>query len=202
MLIIRKLRRQPCIYIVLLALILTFALAACGTGTAHGQGTGSSGNSGNTTIASGTSTLAPVSTSTTSTSSTVQSGAQTPTTSTQGLGTDNGCPSNVVVGGAPAANVILHSKDAANPTTAHIGNIIEFQLPFGQKWSGPLKSQDNLALQSPFGYASSTNHSCVWRFIAKNAGTTQVSFYGQMLCKPGSICAQYVFTTTFTVTVQ
>ncbi|HLZ64093.1 MAG TPA: hypothetical protein VKR06_44760 [Ktedonosporobacter sp.] len=194
---LRNLRHQPSTYIVLFALALTCALAACSTGTAQGQSVNSGKNANTPTPPTASAQATPNSTSTTTSGS-----AQTPTTPAQEYGTANGCPSNVVVNGEPAAKIILQPKNAASPITAHVGDLIEIQLPFGEKWSGPLNSQGNLALISPFGYARAANHACIWRFSAKGTGTTQLSFYAQMLCKPGYMCAQYVLITTFTINVQ
>ncbi len=59
----------------------------------------------------------------------------------QGYGTAHGCPSDAVVMTAPpAANVIVKRADAHATIMAHVGDVIELQLPFGQKWTGPLAS--------------------------------------------------------------
>ena len=63
----------------------------------------------------------------------------TPTPTTiQGEGTAYGCPSNTVVTTTPpAANLTVNLTDANSTVTAHVGDVIEIQLPFGLSWAGP-----------------------------------------------------------------
>ncbi|HXL36627.1 MAG TPA: hypothetical protein VN954_05435 [Ktedonobacteraceae bacterium] len=85
---------------------------------------------------------------------------------------------------------------------AHHGDVIEIQLPFGQVWNGPTTSQGVLQLQTPYGYASQTTNSCIWRFTAQGAGSTQLNFYGKAICKKGQMCPQYVVSVPFSIHVN
>ena len=115
----------------------------------------------------------------------------------------HGCPSNVVVGTTSTqANVVLKPSNSKTAVNAQQGEVIEVQLPFGQLWSGPTTSQGVLQLQTPFGYASQTANSCIWRFTAQGAGTSQLSFYGRAMCKKGQLCPQYVVLVPFTIHVK
>jgi hypothetical protein len=128
--------------------------------------------------------------------------SNTPTT-VSGYGTAYGCPSNAVVAStSTTANVIVKLSQTNVPITAHTGDVIEIQLPFGHKWSGPTTSQGQLELQTPSGYAAKANSVCVWRFVAKGAGTTALNFTGQALCKPGELCPQYIMDVPFTIDVK
>lgn len=113
-----------------------------------------------------------------------------------------GCPNNATDPGAPAANVLIKPSQANSTITVHVGDVIEVRLPFGHKWSGPTASQGQLELQAPSGYASNANSVCVWRFVAKGTGTTQLSFTSQALCKPGELCPQYIMSVPFTIDVK
>jgi hypothetical protein len=86
--------------------------------------------------------------------------------------------------------------------TAHQGDVIEIQLPFGQQWNGPTTSQGTLQLQTPYGYPSQTANSCIWRFTAQGTGTTQLEFYGKAICKAGQMCPQYVVSVPFSIHVS
>jgi len=86
--------------------------------------------------------------------------------------------------------------------TAHKGDVIEIQLPFGQLWNGPTTSQGALQLQTPYGYASQTAKSCIWRFTAQGTGTTQLIFYAKAICKKGQMCPQYVMSVPFSIHVS
>ena len=114
----------------------------------------------------------------------------------------NGCPNNTVVNTAsPPANVVLKTSNSNTIVTAHQGDVIEVQLPFGQMWNGPTTSQGVLQLQTPYGYPSQTVNSCIWRFTAQGTGTTQLNFFGKAMCKKGQMCPQYVLSVPFNIHV-
>ncbi len=114
-----------------------------------------------------------------------------------------GCPSNAVVNTASTpANVVLKMSNSNTAVTAHQGDVIEVQLPFGQLWNGPTTSQGVLQLQTPYGYPSRTSNSCIWRFTAKGTGTTNLNFYGRAICKKGQMCPQYVLSVPFSIHVN
>jgi len=100
------------------------------------------------------------------------------------------------------ANVVLKTSNSNKTVTAHQGDVIEIQLPFGQLWNGPTTSQGVLQLQTPYGYASQTANSCIWRFTAQGTGTTQLNFYGRAMCKKGQMCPQYVVSVPFSIQVK
>jgi hypothetical protein len=124
-------------------------------------------------------------------------------TTVQGYGTSNGCPSDAVVSTAPAApNVTVKPNDSATNVNAHVGNVVEVDLPFGVVWTGPTTSQGVLQLQTPAGYAWKASKMCVWRFVAQGTGTSQVTFYGRAMCKKGQLCPQYITRVPFTFSVK
>jgi len=124
-------------------------------------------------------------------------------TPVQSYGTTNGCPSNVVISTAPSKpDVTVKPTDTIHTINAHVGNVIEFDLPFGLMWGGPNTSLGVLALQTPAGYAWQASKACVWRFTAQGIGTTQVDFSARALCKKGGFCPQYVTEMSFTISVK
>ncbi len=128
----------------------------------------------------------------------------TPTpTSSQGYGTTHGCPSNAVVTPEPpAAQVTVTLSDANRALMAHVGDVIEIQLPFGLRWAGPTISGVGLQLQTPAGYASPSKGMCIWRLNAIQAGTTVLTFSAMALCTDGQLCPQYVLAVRFTMVVK
>jgi hypothetical protein len=156
---------------------LLFVLAACGSST---SGTGSPGGGGVPTV------------------------QPSPTSANgSGSGTANGCPSTTAVTGTPAkANVTVQGNTVKDTVTAHSGDIIEVDMPFGQKWNGPTASLGVLQLQDPAGYAVQSDHACVWRFQAKATGSTLLVFTGRAICTPGKMCPLYVQSVSFTVDVK
>jgi len=142
---------------------------------------GTNSNSGSSSTSTGT-TAAPISTS---------------------ILNSHGCPSNAVVSTTSApANVVLKTSNSNTAVTAHQGDVIEIQLPFGQLWNGPTTSQGVLQLQTPYGYASQTVNSCIWRFTVQGVGTTQLNFYGKAICNKGQMCPQYVISVPFSIRVK
>jgi hypothetical protein len=160
----------------LLAVMLTLLLAACGGST-------SPGGSGTTSVPTATPTPTLI--------------------KVQGYGTDNGCPSDLVVKNAPAkADVIIQQTNVNDTIVAHNGDTVEVELPFGHKWTGPTDSQGVLQLQQPAGYAWKSSNMCVWRFVAMGAGTQKLAFTSQALCKNGQMCPMYIMAMSFTVDVK
>jgi hypothetical protein len=135
-------------------------------------------------------------------SGTTSTGSTPPPTSTSAVNV-HGCPSNAVIGTAPTpANVVLKPSNSNTTINAHMGDVIEIQLPFGQMWNGPTTSQGVLQLQTPAGYAWEVANSCVWRFTVQGTGTTLLSFYGKAICKKGAMCPQYIMSLPFTINVK
>jgi len=164
--------RQSIFLIIPLTLILAFVLAACGSN-------------------GGTTTGAPSSSTPTTAPTTVNTAAA------------RGCPAGVVANPPQTpANVIVQFGSGTHVVTAHSGDVIEFLLPFGQRWSGPTTSQGVLQLQTPYGYAATAAKACVWRFVAVNSGTTQLNFSGRAICVKGAMCPMYVLLAHFTVNVK
>jgi len=128
----------------------------------------------------------------------------TPTSTTvQGYGTTHGCPSDAVVTSAPpAANVTVKLTDANAPVTAHVGDVLEIQLPFGLRWTGPTLSGGGLHMQTPAGYASTALGMCIWRFSALGVGTIHLTFFARALCQKGQFCPHYVLAFSFTIVVK
>ncbi len=79
-----------------------------------------------------------------------------------------------------------------DPVEAHVGNVVELRLAFGQRWSGPQQWPAGLEVQQPAGYADQADKACVWRFTVKQAGTYQLDFEARALCKKGEMCAMYI----------
>ncbi len=162
-------------FLALMLLTLMSIVAACGTNVGSGTSTGGTGNS-------------PVSAS---------------PTAVKGYGTAQGCPSDLVVSTAPpTANVVVKPNQVNSTITAKVGDVVEIRLPFGQKWSGPTATEGSLEMQQPAGYAWKTDKVCVWRFTAKSAGTTNLEFHEQALCKPGQMCPMYIADVPFVITVK
>ena len=100
----------------------------------------------------------------------------------------------------PPADVLVKPSAGAQPYIAHVGNIVEVDLPFGNVWTGPISPTGGLQLQMPAGYASGTV--CVWRFVAQSTGTVQLAFSGHAMCKHNIPCLLSEIYEAFTVVTR
>lgn len=170
--------RRTSLYVsALLSLTLLLFLSACGAGgTGGNSGTGSNGN-----------------------------GSSDGTTKTvKGFGSSHGCPTDAVIekrGSNPAVTIKPAQQDST--VQAHKGDVIEVQLPFGSRWTGPTKSQGPLQLDLTPGFADQSAKTCVWRFTALGTGKTELGFSKQPLCTGKErVCAMYIIRYDFTINVQ
>ncbi len=169
--------RYRSIFILLpLTIVLALVFTACGTNpgsTTSGSGAGNTGKSPTTAPTAGHPTSA------------------------------DGCPAGVVPNppqGTP--NVIVQPHGGNATVTAQNGDVIEIRMPFGQQWSGPSTSQGVLQLQHPFGYASTSNKACIWRFVATGTGTQQLNFFAKPICNKGGMCPMYIMHVPVTIEVK
>ncbi|PZW26684.1 hypothetical protein EI42_03836 [Thermosporothrix hazakensis] len=115
----------------------------------------------------------------------------------------NGCPSDITMKTVPSkADVIVKRSDIGKTIVVHKGNIIEFDLPFGQRWLGPTATPTILEIQQPAGFAASENKACIWRFVARDTGKIELDFTARAICRPGKMCAMYIMDLPFTIEVQ
>jgi hypothetical protein len=127
-----------------------------------------------------------------------------PTYSTiPGYGKLYGCPSDVLVSSAPPTpTVTLVPEQDSTVFTAHEGDVVEIQMPFGVAWNGPTTSQGALQLQQPAGYVWQSSKACIWRFVAIHTGTAMLDFSGSAICKKVSLCVPSVDEAIFTLHVD
>lgn len=130
------------------------------------------------------------------------SGSTAGTTPTAASGSAYGCPGTVMTTTPSPAKIVLKPADSNTTVTAHVGDVVEIDLPFGQAWTGPTASQGELQLQGPAGAAVTASKVCVWRFTAQSAGTTQMEFYGRAICQKGQMCPQYITRIPYTIVIQ
>jgi hypothetical protein len=117
-----------------------------------------------------------------------------------------GCPNpTVVTTQPPAANVVLSTSNNNSIVSVNKGDTVEVDLPFGHRWeevSATPVSQNLLTEQTLSGYALSSSHMCVWRFVATNTGTAHLTFVGQPICAKGEPCPLYLITLAFAINIK
>jgi len=124
-------------------------------------------------------------------------------TAVKGYGSAQGCPSDVVMSNLPPSpNEVIQASQVNSTVTTSVGSTIEVHLPFGHKWQGPVNTTSVLQLQQPAGYALKSQNVCVWRFVAKESGTTKISFTSQAICKAGELCPMYIAVFSFNINVK
>ena len=190
------LTQKKWMFIVVFVTIGAFILTACGTNASNTSTTGIASTSQN-------STTGTPSNSHNNTTSTVSTPSPTPAVQTkQGFGTAYGCPSDVVVSNAPAtANIIIRPGKGQTTFSARSGDVIEVQLPFGIAWKSQDVSGGVIQEQSPAGYVSKPDNACIWHYVAKNAGTVKLTFFGTVLCKQNLHCVLAEAIDEFTIKV-
>lgn len=127
-------------------------------------------------------------------------GSATPTATSGGFkGTAvRPCPGpvgSVTDAGQPSL-VITQSMTTA---TAHVGDLVQIQLPTTQHWTYQ-SDQSLLTLLQPAGVQDTQKNVCAWTFRAPSAGTTTLDFSGTAICD-NLPCPQYVRVVDFTITV-
>ncbi|GHO43865.1 protease inhibitor I42 family protein [Ktedonospora formicarum] len=166
--------RKPFFMTILLMFALLLFLSACGAGGTSSDGTGSSGAGDGV------------------------------TKTVKGFGAEHGCPTDTVLE-KRSTNPAVTIKQAQQHSTvsAKKGDVIEIQLPFGSRWTGPTKSQGPLQLDLTPGIADQSANVCVWRFTAQGTGTTNLEFAKRALCNTkGQSCAMYVMRYDFTINIK
>lgn len=113
-----------------------------------------------------------------------------------------GCPSNASASSATKANIVADVTHQTKPVEAHVGDLVELDLKFGQRWSGPKVAPTGLEMQEPAGFANQATKVCVWHFVAQKAGTFELDFEARALCKQGQMCAMYIMDNPVTLDVK
>lgn len=113
-----------------------------------------------------------------------------------------GCPGTVMTTAPAPAKIVLKPSDSNATVTAHVGDVVQIELPFGQAWTGPTTSQGELQLQGTAGSAVTASKVCIWRFTAQSTGTTQVEFYGRAICQKGQMCPAYITRIPYTIVIK
>ncbi|BCL82642.1 hypothetical protein ccbrp13_51070 [Ktedonobacteria bacterium brp13] len=171
-----------------LLLLCLFILAGCGYSSDNNGQSSTTGNPGQGGI-----TPAPP----------VAQPTKGGTTGTIVTGNPDGCPMATEYTADPVkANVVVTPSGSMTTVHAHVGDVIEIHMPFGESWSGPSSSQGNLSLQQPSGYGLKSDKSCVWRFTAQSTGTTALQFNSRPICKAGQMCPMYIAVVPVTVAVS
>lgn len=84
--------------------------------------------------------------------------------------------------------------------SAHVGDLIQLQLPTTQHWM-PGTVSGSLETLDPAGIQDDQLGICVWNYRALSAGTASINFTATARCEPPLMCPQYVVETLFTVQI-
>jgi hypothetical protein len=111
------------------------------------------------------------------------------------------------VSGAGTASEVLTPATASHTSQAHLGDLVQVQLPTNMHWayqSGASSSGSGGSLQmlSPAGLQDAQQDVCVWNFRAVSAGSATLTFQGMPLCDPNQPCTTTAQQLTFTVDVS
>lgn len=84
---------------------------------------------------------------------------------------------------------------------AHVGDLIQVQVPATQHWT-QIDASPNLALQQPAGVQDSAKNVCMWTYRAISAGDATVNLTGGALCEPAQPCPAYAVVADFSITIR
>lgn len=84
---------------------------------------------------------------------------------------------------------------------AHVGDLVQVQVPATYRWS-QVDASSNLALQQPAGVQDSAKNVCVWTYRALSAGAATVQLTGGALCEPTQPCPAYAVVADFSISVN
>ncbi len=129
-------------------------------------------------------------------------GSTTATPGSPGIGklTVRGCPGPLGTAndaGTPAL-VLTNQRKSGN---AHVGDLIQVQVPATYRWTH-IDASSNLALQQPAGIQDSSRNVCVWTYRALGAGAASVSLVGGALCEPMQPCPAYAVAANFMISIK
>ena len=84
--------------------------------------------------------------------------------------------------------------------SAHLGDIIQVQLPVTQRWSNP-RISGGVSLLAPAGVHDNARNVCFWNFKATSKGDATIAFVGGALCAPNRPCPLYAIPESYLVHV-
>ncbi len=84
--------------------------------------------------------------------------------------------------------------------SAHVGDIVQVQLPTTNRW-GLSTASGGLTLLNPSAMLDASHGVCFWNFKAMATGDTTLNFVGGALCSPSQACPLYARLVSFLVHV-
>ena len=84
--------------------------------------------------------------------------------------------------------------------SAHVGDIIQVQLPVTQHWGNP-RISGGVSLLAPAGVQDNARNVCFWNFKATAKGDATIDFVGGALCAPNRPCPLYAIPESYLVHV-
>ena len=98
--------------------------------------------------------------------------------------------------------IVLTVKNSHQTTQAHIGDVIEIDLPAKMHWNTPdVSANKTLTPLQPQGAMDDQAQTCRWVYQASAAGTATLSYVGVMICESGVACPAVAEDEAFTIRV-
>jgi hypothetical protein len=85
--------------------------------------------------------------------------------------------------------------------SAHVGDLIQVQLPVTQRWGDP-KISGGVSLLAPAGVQDTARNVCFWNFKATSKGDATIEFVGGALCAPNQPCPLYAILESYLVHIS
>ena len=98
--------------------------------------------------------------------------------------------------------IVLTVKNSHQTTRAHVGDVIEIDLPAKMHWNTPdVSANKTLTPLQPQGAMDDQAQTCRWVYQASAAGTATLSYVGVMICESGAACPAVAEDEAFTIRV-
>ena len=166
-------------------LVGALALAGCGATTTGVGGGPTNGNSG-----------APN-----------PGGPRIPGTGTTG-GAINGTTVRPCMGNSSAApektpTIVLTVKNSHQTTQAHVGDVIEIELPVKMSWNSPIVQENGMLTPlQPQGGVDEQSQTCRWVYEAHAKGSLTLTYTGVFRCESGVACPAIAEDEEFTIQIS
>lgn len=123
-------------------------------------------------------------------------------------GAINGTTVRPCMGNSSAApektpNIVLTVKNSHQTTQAHVGDVIEIQLPAKMTWNAPSVQQNGtLTPLQPQGGMDEQSQTCRWVYQAQAKGSLTLTYIGVFRCESGVACPAIAEDEEFTIQIS
>lgn len=102
---------------------------------------------------------------------------------------------------AKTPTIVLTVKNSHQTTQAHVGDVIEIQLPAKMTWNAPFVQNGTLTPLQPQGGMDEQSQTCRWVYQAHAKGALTLTYTGVFRCESGVACPAIAEDEEFTIQI-